>query len=154
MPYHERCDALNKIPVLFATYFQYTVEVFFKFMILDAPLGKTQYYAISVEFKVRWSPHINTFIWILNSPKLTKFYLDEYTKWVSSIAWSDLPDAINEPVLLDLIKTYQIHHHSKTCRKDRNEKCKFHLGTFFTSRTIIAQTLEDSSLSDVQLRKI
>ena len=41
MPYHERCDALNKIPVLVATHFQYTVEVFFKFMILDAPLGKT-----------------------------------------------------------------------------------------------------------------
>ena len=53
MPYHERCDALNKIPVLFATHFQYTVEVFFKFMILDAPLGNTQYYAISVDFKVR-----------------------------------------------------------------------------------------------------
>ena len=39
--------------------------------VLNEPLGKTQYYAIRVEFQVRGSPNIHSFIWILNTPKLT-----------------------------------------------------------------------------------
>ena len=57
---------------------------------------------------------------------------------------TDLPDPYSEPDLYELVKTYQIHRHSKTCRKYRNEKCGFHFGKFFTSRTIIAQLLSDS----------
>ena len=75
MSYHERCDTLNKNPVLVARHFQYRVEIFFKTIVLDGPLGKTQYYVIRVEFQVRGSPHIHSCIWILNAPKLTKVTL-------------------------------------------------------------------------------
>ena len=54
--------------------------MFFKVIALDGPLGKFQYHAIRVEFQVRESPHIHSFISILNAPKLTKFNIDEYTK--------------------------------------------------------------------------
>ena len=60
----------------------------------------------------------------------------------------DVPDSANEPILFELVKTYQIHHHSKTCRKYRNEKCRFYFGNFFPTRTIIAQPLEDSIPED------
>ena len=50
--------------------------MFFKSSVLDGPLGKTQYYAIQVEFQVRGSPHIHPFIWILNAPKFAK-WIDE-----------------------------------------------------------------------------
>ena len=82
MSYHERCDKLNKNPVLVARQFQYRVEIFFKIIVLGVPLGKTQYCAIRVEFEVRGSPHIHFFIWILNAPKLTKVNIDVYRKWV------------------------------------------------------------------------
>ena len=70
LSYHERCDTLNRNPVLVARHFQYRVEMLFKVIALDGPLGKTQYYAIRVEFQVRRSPHIHSFICILNAPKL------------------------------------------------------------------------------------
>ena len=130
MSYHERCDTLNKNPVLVARHFQYRVEMFFKIIVLDGPLGKTQYYAIRVEFQVRGSPHIHSFIWILNAPKLTKVNIDDYRKWVDSVIRSDLPDPNNEPALFELVKTYQIHRHSKICRKYRNEKLGFVLINF------------------------
>ena len=38
LPYHERCDTLNKNPVLVARHFQYRVEMFFKVIVLDGPL--------------------------------------------------------------------------------------------------------------------
>ena len=115
LSYRERCDTFNKNPVLVARHFQYRVKIFFfKFIVLDGPLGKTQYEAIRVEFQVRGSPHIHSFIWILNAPKLTKFNIDGYAKWVDSIVRSNLPDSVNEQILFELAKTYQIHHHSKT----------------------------------------
>ena len=48
LSYQERCNFLNNNLVLVARYFQYKVEVFFKKMIVDGPLGKTKYYAICI----------------------------------------------------------------------------------------------------------
>ena len=40
MSYHDSCHTLNKNPVLVARHFQYRVEMFFKIIVLDGPLGK------------------------------------------------------------------------------------------------------------------
>ena len=103
MSYQERRDTLNKTPVLVARYFQYRVEMIFKVIVLDGALGKAQYYAIQAEFQVRGSPHIHSFIWILNAPKLTKVNIDDYRKWVDSVIRSDLPDPNDEPALFELV---------------------------------------------------
>lgn len=41
----------------------------------------------------------------------------------------------------ELVKKYQTHSHSKTCRKYRNIACRFNFGQFFTDRTIVAEPL-------------
>ena len=61
-----------------------------------------------------------------------------------------IDSVVNEAMLFELVKTYQIHHHSKTCRKYRNKKRKFHFDKFFTTRTIIAQPLKDSVPEDTK----
>ena len=43
-----------------ARHFQYRVEVLFKEIGVNGPLGKVTYYAIRVEFQVRGSPHIHS----------------------------------------------------------------------------------------------
>ena len=62
LSYHDRCITLNSNPVLVARHFQYRAELFFKLFVTNGPLGKTKYYAIRVEFQVRGSPHIHSFI--------------------------------------------------------------------------------------------
>ena len=69
------------------------MEFFLNFFVVDGSLGKTKYYAIRVEFQVRGSPHIYSFIWILNAPKLTLENIQEYTSWVDGIIRTNLPDA-------------------------------------------------------------
>ena len=61
---------LNNNPVLVARNFQYKVEVFFKDITLDGPLGKTKYYANHIEFQGRGSSHVHSFVWILNPPNI------------------------------------------------------------------------------------
>ena len=120
-------------------------------IVANGPLGKTKYYATRVEFQVRGSPHIHSFIWIENAPKLTAENIDNYIPWVDSIISAKLSD--NDPQLNELVKTYQIHRHSKTWRKYRNDKCRFHFGRYFNNRTIIAKPLLQS-LSDLEKHKL
>ena len=126
-------------PVLVVRHFQFRVEVFYKEIILDGPLGKTNYYVIRVEFQVRGSPHIHSFIWIVNSPTL--YTIDSYIEWLDKMISAELPNVAEEPELFELVKTYQLHRHSKTCRKYKNESCRFHFGRFFTEKTIIGEPL-------------
>ena len=42
LDYFKRCEILNNNPVLLARHFQYRVEVFFKEILINGPLGKVK----------------------------------------------------------------------------------------------------------------
>ena len=58
---------------------------------------------------------------------------------MAGIIKADLPNSNNEPELYDLVKNYQIHHHSKTCHKYKNQKCRVSFRTFFIDQAIVAE---------------
>ena len=138
---YQECKILNSNSVLVARHFQYRVEVFFKEIVLDGSLGKTKYYAIRVEFQITGSPHIHSFIWILNAPHLTKESKNDYITWVNGIIRADLPISNNETGQYHLVKNYQIQCHSKTCRKYKNQICRFNFEKLFTDHTTVAKPL-------------
>ena len=111
LSYQERCKLFNMNPVLVARHFQYRVEVFFKEILVDGPLGKTKYYVIRSEFQVRGTPHIHSFLWILNAPVLSKDTIDHYKEWVDSNISARIPDSSKNPKRFELVKMYQLHRH-------------------------------------------
>ena len=119
---------------------------------MNGPLGKNKYYAIRAEFQVRGSPHIHSFILILNAPKLNKESKEEYIQLVDSIIRADMPDPVKEKQLFELVKTFQLHRYSRTCRKYRNEKCRFHFGRFFSHRKIVAEPLPDNMPEEIKMQ--
>ena len=141
MSYADRCKYLNMNPVFVARHFQYRVELFFKEIVLNGPLGKVNYHVIRVEFQVRGSPHVHVFLWIENPPILTEDTKEDYISFVDSIVRADLPNPALEPELYNTVKTYQVHSHSQTCRKYKNKPCRFNFGHYFSERTIIASPL-------------
>ena len=64
---------------LLARHFQHRVEIFFKkiLIIKDGPLRKVKYCAIRVEFQFRGSPHIHSFLWVLNALTLAENTINE-----------------------------------------------------------------------------
>ena len=128
-------------PVLLAQHFQYKVELFFKIIVINGPLGKVKYHAIRVESQVHGSPHIHSFLWIVNAPILSKDNVVEYAQFIDSVVKAFVPDIHENPELFDLVTTYQVHSHSKSCRKYKNEKRRYHFGKFITERTIISLRL-------------
>ena len=134
---HERCSILDNNPVIVTRHFQYSVDVFFNLIVIDGHFGKSKYCDIKVEFQVSGSPHINSFIWIMGAPILSMENIYEYIEWVDTIVSTDFPDPLSDAALYELVKTYQVHHHSKSSKKYKNYKCRFHFGRFFTDRAII-----------------
>ena len=55
-----------------------------------------------------------------------------------------MPSEEEDPHLYQLVKSFQIHCHLKTCHKYKNSKCRFKFGRFFTDKTIIAIPFQHS----------
>ena len=153
LDYFQRCSYLNLNPVVLACHFQYRVEIFFKTIILDGILEKVKYHAIQIQFQLQGSPHILSFLQILDAPVLHKNNKDEYVRFVDSIVKEFVPNEVTDMELFQLVTTHHIHHitfttlHSRSCCKYKSGKCRYHFGKFFTENTIVATPLP-SDLSD------
>ena len=132
---HERCSMLNLNPVMVAKYFQYRVETFFRDVLLSNanPIGKIVYYALRIEFQMRGSPHLHALIWTSDCPELTNDTKDAYIDYTDQHVQAYLPD----PRLYDLVKTYQTHNHSKTCRKYKDVACRFNFGQILLTEQLL-----------------
>ena len=77
-------------------------------------------------------------IWTFDCLKVASENRQAYIEFVDKHVQAYLPNKDTEPLLHELVATYQKHTHSKTCRKYKNIPCRFNFGPFFTGRTIIA----------------
>ena len=73
---------------------------------------------------------------ILNAQVLTKETKNEYIELIDEIIKVYFPPVEEDPDLFNLVKTYQLHRHSKTCRKYKNTPCRFYFGRFFPEKTV------------------
>ena len=154
LSYVERCQMLNANPVVVAKHFQHRVETFFSEVLLSNsnPIGKISYYALRIEFQMRGSPHLHALIWKSDCPKLAAETKDDYVEYIDKHVQAFLPSQTDDPELHELVKTYQKHNHSKTCRKYKNINCRFNFGQFFSKQTIVAEPLDNNMNEEVRNR--
>ena len=55
---------------------------------------------------------------------------------------------MNDKDFFDLIKTYQVHAHFRTCWKCNKYECRFFYDQYFTEKTIIAKPLDSKFSND------
>ena len=133
MSYKECCDMLNSNPVVVAKHFQYRLERLFRDILLtdNNPIGKILYHVIRIEFQFRGSPHTHCFIWVKYCPELSEENSEIFVNYIDKYIAAYLPDPSDSPTLYELVRTYQTHIHSKTCRKYKNLQCRFNFGHFY-----------------------
>ena len=66
---------------------------------------------------------------------------------------AQLDDHFNDPEPFELVKTYHVHSHSRTCWKYNKNECHFSYGRYFTEKTFTAKLLY-SKFSNDEKRKI
>ena len=70
-----------------------------------------------------------------------------YVEFIEKTISAQLPDHLNDPELFELVKTYQVHTHSRTCWKYNKNECPFSYRCYFNEKIIIAEPL-DSKFSN------
>lgn len=152
LSYDERYRLLNLNPVIVAKHFRYRVETFFTEILLTNahPIGKIVYYALHIEFQMRGSPHLYALIWTSDCPKLTQDTKRDCIDYVDQDVQTYLPDKDKDPELYELVKKYQTHSHSKSCRKYENIACRFNFRQFFTDSTVVAEPLPNDMDEDIK----
>ena len=80
-------------------------------------------------------------------PELSEDTVDEYVKFVDSVISANIPE--EKCQLKNLVKKYQVHHHSKTCKKYHARECRFNFGQFFSKK----QSLQNLFLKKCRLLK-
>ena len=78
------------------------------------------------------------FLWVLDALILSKENFNEYILFVDSIAKATLPNVKVDPSLFGFVTTYKLHSHSRSCRKYKNQACRYHFDKFSSKQTIIA----------------
>ena len=64
-----------------------------------------------------------------------------YIEFIEKTINAQLPNYLNDPELSELVKTYQVQAHPRTCWKYNKNECRFSYGRYFTEKTIIAKPL-------------
>ena len=120
MNYFDKAKIANSNPVFLARHFKYRIEVFFKEIVSDGPLGEVKHYAIRINFQVRGSPHIHLLVWVIGASILSTTSEDEYVAFINNIIKCELPNPQERPQIFELVRIYQTHSHSRSCRKYKN----------------------------------
>ena len=76
-------------------------------------IGKVTNYAIRIEFQVRGLPHVHSYIWIVNPPKLSEETLGTYIEFIDTTVHANFPAPDDDLILYDIVNQYQTHKHSK-----------------------------------------
>ena len=78
----------------------------------------------------------------MNSPTLTADRKEEYISFVDKIVHAYISEKSKYPQLYNKLR--QGHRHSKTCRKYKDQICRFNVGKSVTSPTNVAEPLPEN----------
>ena len=145
MSYQNRCRLLNSNPVLVAKHFQYRTFFF----------DKNYCWWYIRKNKVLCNPRripsswLTTYALFSLGGQRTTFNFKQKVR-VCFFCWLNYSciltwKKIEKPELHELVKLYQLHRHSKTFRKYKNEACRFKFGKFFSKETLVAESARRSS---------
>ena len=89
-----------------------------------------------------------TYYFLLRTEPNVEGNVDIYKKIVDTVISANIPAETDDPLMFELVQTYQIHSNSKSCKKYKYKSCRFNFGKLFTSETIIAQPIKNASEFD------
>ena len=124
MSFFEKTRLINSDPVTTARYFDRRFQFFLTHILYKPPfpLGRVCNHFYRVEFQHRGSPHIHMLLYCADVPRYKKYKKNE-----ELIRYADkyISCSLTVPDHMKPCLPYQIHKHSKTCRKMGKAICRF-----------------------------
>lgn len=161
MKIEDRADQLKSNPALAAYMFQYRLDTFINTYLKheSQPLGKVTDSVCKIEFQQRGAPHAHCLLWVDGAPVIDVDSDDDVIAFIDKYISGKIPkDGANAKLIAAMVRRYQVHHHSRTCRirqKDGSCTCRFDMPKPPCLATVIARecTVEDQGEKKRILRK-
>ena len=141
MPMRERAERLKANPALAAVMFQYRLDSFITTYVKHPsnPLGKVTDHVCKIEFQQRGAPHAHCLLWVQDAPQIDVDTDEDVVAFIDEYISGTIPKGgANAKLIAAMVKKYQTHRHSKTCRKYHG-CCRFDFPKPPSSRTLIAR---------------
>ena len=146
LTWQHKCFLIKSDPVTATRYFNNLVQRFIHDVLKSNlhPIGVIDDYMYRVEFQQRGSPHIHMMIWIKDAPQYEVDSNEVICTFVDRFITCDPHvDITKIPVNL------QIHNHSQSCKKGKQNKCRFNFPAPPMFQTTILDPLEDPTETDI-----
>ena len=86
---------------------------------------------------------MHSLVCVTGAPIPSTISEDEYVAFIDNIIKRELPNLQERSRLFELVRNYQTHSHSKSCRKYKSIECRYSCGKYLTDHTIIAHPVSD-----------
>ena len=114
-------------PVSTSMFFHCKFEAFFNEIILNknGPLGEVIHYFCRLEYQSRGAPHMHIKLWIKDAPVHGINNDKEIIDFINKHIKCELPNNFDNPLLFELVKQFQIHNCTGSCKRlvKKNKKC-------------------------------
>lgn len=143
MDWNTKRSWLQRNPVSVARQIDYIFEQLFGKVILSGchPIGCILNYDRRTEMQGRGTQHFHCAIHVKDAPKLDTNSDEECIKFIDTYITCEIPDPEEDQELYSLVQR-QCHHHTRTCKKNKNKTCRFSYPKAPSPETCIARVPE------------
>ncbi|XP_069125440.1 uncharacterized protein [Argopecten irradians] len=144
MDWNTKRGWLERNPVTAARQINYIFDKLWSHVILSGahPIGQVLNYDRRKEMQGRGTEHFHAAVHVKDAPKLDVHDDKEVIKFIEKHISCEIPDKEVDPILHELVKSRQIHHHTRTCKKKKGSSCRFSFPRPPSTSTLIARPPE------------
>jgi hypothetical protein len=124
-----------------ARHIDYIFEQLWSKVILSGlhPIGQILNYDLRKEMQGRGTAHFHAAVHVHGAPKLDIDSDSSFTAFADKYIKCELPNEDSDPELHNLVSTRQCHHHTRTCKKNKQTSCRFGYPKCPSEHTLISR---------------
>ena len=127
MDWNTKRNWLQRNPVTVARHIDFIFEQLWGKVILSGahPIGQILNYDRRKEMQGRGTEHFHAAVHVKEAPRIDTESDEQCIAFIDRYISCAIPDPQEDEELYNLVVSRQIHHHTRTCKKNKNKSCRF-----------------------------
>ena len=152
MDWNTKRNWLQRNPLTVARQIDYIFEQLWGKVILSGahPIGQILNYDRRKEMQGRGTEHFHAAVHVKDAPKIDTDTDEECKAFINKYISCAIPDPDEDKKLYDLVLSRQVHHHTRTCKKNKRKSCRFGYPRPPSPETVISRPPTDETVASIK----
>ena len=98
----------------------------------------------------RGTEHFHAAVHVKDAPKIDTDTDEECIAFINKYISCAIPNPDEDKELYDLVRSRQIHHHTRTCKKNKRKSCRFGYPRPPSPETLISRPSTDENAASIK----